>query len=234
MKTTTALLAVAFVAAMSTSAVNAATVSYTANSQSLSGSDKNFSLTQFDVTLGTLTGVRIFTSGGTINGVLMVTNNDATSVSIEEYTATITARGIDANLGYTTATTTLDPVSTSPPMIGASIPGLDSGVFTAADNFAPIADQSISSGNWAAYQGSGSVTFKAKVVHSLTLTGSNFALNTSQLIVPFNFGVEYTYTPAVSPIPEPSSVLGLGLLISSGIFMRSRRKARGTSSVELK
>jgi len=131
MKVKFTTLTFAALAAFSAPAVNAATVTYYSSNKNLTASFQEFAVQKFDTTLGTLTGVIVFTEQGTISGTVKVTNNAGVVLTIDNYYASLATRQKSSNLlGYSGTSEDIDPVVTSPAMVGATINPSENTTFT--------------------------------------------------------------------------------------------------------
>ena len=206
-----------------TQKASANTVSYS-STQLIQSSFLDFNLGQFDTSLGTLTGVAVTVDFATLQGAFTVHNNDVTLSTLTDYQSLFSIKGSTNALGYTTqSNVTIDPVSTTPDW-ATNIAGLSSQTFTingGQDFTSYLAHQTvnIAPGYFSAYEGSGSVTFQARDVQSITTTGSSYTLDSGSAGATTQLTVTYTY----SPVPEPSTFIlfSLGVLALVMIYRRS-------------
>ena len=223
-KTATFLTAALLSLALFTPKLSANTVSYTSSTQLVQSSFLDFNLGQFDISLGALTGVAVTVDFATLQGAFTVHNNDVTLSTITDYQSLFSINGSTNALGYTSqSNVTIDRVSTTPSW-ATNIAALSLQTFTingGQDFTSYLAHQTvnIAPGYFSAYEGSGSVTFQARDVQSITTTGSSYTLDSGSAGATTQLTVTYTY----SPVPEPSTFIlfSLGVLALVMIYRRS-------------
>ena len=223
-KTATFLTAALLSLALFTPKLSANTVSYTSSTQLVQSSFLDFNLGQFDISLGALTGVAVTVDFATLQGAFTVHNNDVTLSTITDYQSLFSINGSTNALGYTSqSNVTIDPVSTTTSW-ATNIAALSLQTFTingGQDFTSYLAHQTvnIAPGYFSAYEGSGSVTFQARDVQSITTTGSSYTLDSGSAGATTQLTVTYTY----SPVPEPSTFIlfSLGVLALVMIYRRS-------------
>ncbi len=168
---------------------------------------------------------------GNLQGSPSVKNTTGGTVTISSITDTFfitTNDAIDGDvsptLGYETGSRARSTINTTPTMVSVSIAAGDTQVLSinSGQSMLPsgITPQVIAGAYFSNYQssgGSGSVTFKAQNVFSITTTGASYEVTSSDVGAQTQFAVTYTY----DVIPEPSAALlgGLGLL---GLLRRRR------------
>ena len=215
----------------STGLASAARYTNYSSTQFTQGTVLDFSVAKFNSNLGTLTGVTVTVTSGNLQGSPTVTNPTAGTVGINAITDTFyvttpsASGGYSSVLGYYSASLITNPVLTTPTRVSVTIPAgetqvltIDAGQSTTLTSRDRIQD--IGSGFFSAYQaagGTGSVTFQAQNIFSITTTGASYTVNSSDVGNNTQFAITYTY----SAIPETSSALlgGLGTLV----LLRRRR-----------
>lgn len=221
----------------------ASAASYTAYSDTTTAVSTvtGYSVDQFNPSLGTLTGVEVTVPISTLVGTATVVNPTNQSVTVNNFNSYYDVWGSSGSLGYTEQTPSIVSnhsggigVVTSPDrtttIIGPSQylpnPPFEQQVFsiTAGQSY-PITPENISSSYFSAYKGNGKVTFDITNLFSITTTGSSYSVSTDAAGASSQVAVTYTYTPALTAVPEPSTTLALGLLVMSGLSMRTRRRA---------
>jgi hypothetical protein len=82
----------------------------------------------------------------------------------------------------------------------------------------------VSSGAFASYLGSGTVSFFAISLVNLNATGGIFSVDSTAYYAPTSLSLRYTYTASPSPVPEPGQVAASILLcLGAGVFWSYRR-----------
>ena len=186
------------------------------------GNYASIGLTQFDPSIGTLTGVSLYFQGA-IDSVYSVTSQSGSTVTINQYDASISMKLLkpadsipasNSSAAYLTiapAIVSLTAGSTVPPNINGTADSYDS------------ATTAVSSADFSLFTGTGSVIFPifTKTRTVTDLTGGNLNLSqTTQGVAEAT--VTYTYSVATTTVPstpEPATfalfggaLLGLGLL----------------------
>jgi hypothetical protein len=176
-----------------------------------------FDVAKFSIPEATLISVTVKVIQGTLTGAITVTNNGVVNAEMEQFESLLTARQFTSGLGYSQVNSNITDVVTSPAWQTATLqPGIAQTFIIESDQTFAVTDQSIGSEFWDAYTGTGNVTFSARNVHSVTVTGDNFILNSSDGKATTQFAVVYNYS-----IPEPTSAL-LGSL--GALFLLRRRR----------
>lgn len=200
------------------------------SSTAIAGVDPSgYNVAQFDTSLGTLTGVEVSVPICTLTGSVLVTNPVEIPVVVNHFSSGYDVWGSSLSLGYTEQTPSIAGhagVSTSPDWHTSLIDPNASLPFsiTSGQSYTVNAEN-IASSYFSAYEGSGHVTFDIKNIFSITTTGASYTVSTAAAGANSQVEVTYTYTPALSAVPEPSTSLALGLLVMSGLSMRTRRRA---------
>lgn len=220
------LLIVSLAGAFGLCSAYAQSITYYSDSQDLTATYQTFTVPKFDPALGTLTGVTVFTTddvgnfvpvGPTINGSVKITNNAGVTLTIDNYFAQFQTRQVTSGAGYSNTFDDIDPVVTSPSMVGATIASGNNQTYTltSGQTFDAVS-QSIGSGFFATYIGAtGTVDFEARAPQTVATAGTNYTVE-NNTTTPLVFGVTYSY------IPEPSTAMLVGLA-SMGLLLRRRR-----------
>ena len=179
-----------------------------------------YNVAKFDTSLGTLTGVQVTVPISELQGSALVTNPTLGTVSINNFDSTYYVYGSSGSLGYTGQVVGIgfSGVSTLPDWNTSTIaPSASQPVSIVSGQSYAVTPETITSGYFAAYSGSGNVTFEIKNNFTITTTGAAYTVDTSGAGANSQVAVTYTYTP----IPEPSAALlgGLGML---GLIRRRR------------
>ena len=175
-----------------------------------------FNIAKFDIPQATLTGITVKVIQSALTGSITVTNTGGVAAAIEAFDSAFTARQFTSGLGYAQTTVNLSDVVTTPAWDSVTLQPSVGQTFNIASgqNFA-VADQNIASSFWSAYTGSGNVTFSARDVQSITVTGDTFG-QVSNVKATTQFALVYSFS-----IPEPSSALLGGMAILA--LLRRRR-----------
>ena len=206
--------------------LHAATVSYS-NTKAFDSNYSTLTLSQFNTSLGTLTGVTIEINYSTLQGSFTVTNNYPSDVLVSGYTSAVSIKQV-GSLGFTQQNaSSVDGPSTSPDWNTTSIPYNHTQIFdiSSGQNLFLNYSQVISAGSFSAYKGTGTVGFQGKDVTSLTTTGGTFGQDVTAATAATQMTVTYTYTA----VPEPSTVgllLGAGSLGLVAVIRRRRAAAK--------
>jgi len=202
-------------------------------SWNLTGSNQNFTFTQFDSSLGTLTAIQLILNSATVSGSVGITNNTGATINIDALRSRIS---LASGTGFSAFSTTNTPVTSSPSTSGGyALGGSSSQTFTLTSTslLGLPSTTAINSGSWAAYTGSGNTpNFTARLLNTVSSDAGDPA---NDLTNSFSFSapstsvtLRYTYTPSIAPIPEPGQVAA-SLLLLSGIgayvFIRRRKKS---------
>jgi hypothetical protein len=196
----------------------------------------SFTFNQFNSALGTLTAVDLLINSSTPTGSALVTNNSLNNTVTIRYIKTDLDIFNDSSLGFAGYDGGVIDLNTTPTAKHPTtfiISALGSQNFTANAGQSLIGGApqtfSISSSNFSAYQGSGSVSFFGVSSINLTTIGSTYAVDSSLYSALTSTTLRYTYTPASpSPVPEPGQVAASLLLlggIGGYIFIKRRRAA---------
>ena len=152
-----------------------------------------------------------------MTGSITVTNTGGVAASIEAFDSAFTAKQFTTGLGYSQTTVNINDVVTSPEWHSVTLqPSVGQTFNVASGQTFTVADQNIASSFWGAYTGSGNVSFSARDVQSITVTGDSFTQNSSNTKATTQFAVVYSFS-----IPEPSTALLGGL---AGILLFRRRR----------
>ncbi|HEU5118435.1 MAG TPA: choice-of-anchor E domain-containing protein [Isosphaeraceae bacterium] len=173
-------------------------------------------LTKFDTSLGTLTGVQLkLVTNATVTATVYNFGSSPANFSNVIGKTTVTATG--PNGTTTTNTIMVGPYSgIAAPFPPGVVAGTDSGTDSQTTTVLPV--------NWGAYQGSGGGTF------NVLLGGTTSASGTADQPAAYGatgtaygtVSVTYTFTP----VPEPSSLALIGLGLAGGTVSLYRRKVR--------
>jgi len=176
-----------------------------------------FNVAKFNIPQATLTGVTVKVIQSAMTGSITVTNTGGVAASIEAFDSAFTARQFTSGLGYSQTTVNLNNVTTTPAWQSATLqPGVAQTFNIGSGQNFVVNDQNIASGFWGAYTGSGNVTFSARDVQSITVTGDSFTQNASNTKATTQFAIVYSFS-----IPEPSTALLGGL---AGLLLFRRRR----------
>lgn len=176
-----------------------------------------FDVAKFNIPQATLTSVTVKVIQSTMTGSITVTNTGSIAATVELFNSAFTARQFTSGLGYTQTTVNINNVVTSPAWQTTTLQPSVAQTFNigSGQNFV-VSDQSIGSQFWSAYTGSGNVTFSARDVQTVTVSGESFIQNSSNTKATTQFAVVYTFS-----IPEPSTALLGGL---AGLLLFRRRR----------
>lgn len=216
-------LAVAIIPAMSIASY-ASTISYSGRVPSLVGSSYmtgvagSFDVTQFDSSLGTLTGVELiingYSSGGTVQ--YESTSPAAVNVSLNVITQ-IKVYDNDSSLIVITTPTQHTDFSAST-YDGTTDYAGTSGISYTGGNATDTESETLTSGSdMSKYIGTGAVTFFFESQMYTSITGSSYSSNATNTDFYFTYEVVYTYTA----VPEAAS---LGILSVSALALLARRR----------
>ena len=212
----TGLLGLSFVSA------NAASISYSTTFDAVNNFT-NFTLSQFQTSLGTLTGVKITVDFSTLQGSFDVENRTGALATVSQADNALTIQAVTAGLGYATKHATIYDMVTTPDWSSIDIGAGDLVTFSidGGQNLLLNDQTSISSAYFGAYKGNGTITLKAKDVNSVTTTGVSYGVDSSKTKANTKVTVTYDYTA----IPEPTTwalcMGGLGVLV---VGQRMRRR----------
>jgi hypothetical protein len=186
-----------------------------------SGFNVAFSIPQFDPSFGTLTGVTVKVVESSLTGNFKVTNAGLTTLTVGPNTADFRVDDVSNNLGYAVQLIEIEPLltaaSTSP---FDQISSGDFEVYTITPNQGySVDDQNIDASKFAAYTGTGDVTFNVRNRINIAATGSSYTVDTANAYTSTKMAITYTYTP----IPEPGSWLIVCGGLGAGLFVRRRR-----------
>lgn len=176
-----------------------------------------FNVAKFNIPQATLTGVTVKVVQSTMTGSITITNTGGLAASVEAFNTAFTARQFTTGLGYSQTTVNIYDVVTTPDWQSTNLQSGVSQTFNigSGQTFV-VADQNIASGFWGAYTGSGNVTFSARDVQTVSVSGSGFQAETGNAKATTQFAIVYSFS-----IPEPSTAL-LGGLASILLFRRRR------------
>lgn len=198
----------------------------------LTGANQNFTFTQFDPTLGTLTAIQLILNSATVSGSVGITNNTGSTINIDALRSRIS---LASGTGFSAFNTTNTGLPSSPSTSGGyALGGSSSQTFTLTSTslLGLPSTTAINSGSWAAYTGSGNTpNFTARLLNTVSSDAGDPA---NDLTNSFSFNapstsvtLRYTYTPSAA-IPEPGQVAA-SLLLLSGIgayvFIKRRKKS---------
>jgi hypothetical protein len=204
-----------------------------AGTWNLTGTNQNFTFTQFDSTLGNLTAVQLILNSSAFSGNVSITNNTGGVIEIDNIRSRIQVSGT----GFSQFTTTNTPAgSVSPSLAGGfSLNGGTSQVFTITSTslLGLPNTTSINFGSFASYIGGGNTpNFTARLSNSVSSDAgdpANDLTNLFTFVAPAtSVTLRYTYTPNIAPIPEPGQVAASLLLlggIGAYVFIKRRKKS---------
>ena len=208
------LLTAAVLVGLAFSSAKASTVSYSTTFDAVNNFT-DFNLSQFDTTLGTLTGVQLIVDFSTLQGSFQVGNPTGSVAIVSQADNVLTIQAVTSGLGYAAKHGYIYSMTTTPDWNTASIAAADLVTFTigGGQNLLTNDQTSISSSYFDAYKGSGSITLKAKDVNSVTTSGVSYTVDSSNTSANTKVTVKYTFTA----IPEPTTLAlcvgGLGMLL---------------------
>lgn len=219
MKQLAPLLALAALASSAKAAVTYYdTRTYYSNTIDVGSSFVNiFDVAKFNIPQATLTGVTVKVVQSTLTGSITVTNTGGVAATMEQFNSAFTAKQFTTGLGYSQSTVNINDVVTSPTWQSVLLqPGVGQSLSIGSGQTFAVADQNIGSQYFGAYTGSGNVTFSARDLQSITVTGDSFTQNASNAKVTTQFAIVYSFS-----IPEPSTALLSGMACM--LFFRRRR-----------
>lgn len=219
-KQTISLLSVALAGLFMSAAADAAYYYHTTVYSSVSAVDLPmstsyvpFSLPQFDTQSGvlTLTGVTVKVVQSGLTGSFDITNNGATGFDVTGVLTSFRVKQKTAGLGYTLFDAEIDPLVTSPTSNPSTTidPGSTQTFTLAADQGYTVPDQVINSSYFAAYTGTGMVTFDVRNTGTISVSGASYTVSSPLMKTPTLMAITYTY------VPEPGAALlgGIGTLL---------------------
>ena len=219
------IIALALAAGLSASSY--AAISYQSVTNTVNGVGTTFHFSQFNSALGTLNSVTFSILSSVDSGSFFVQNNIGTSATVRtphDFLTVTDNQGSGA--GYagnnkalvTTPTTGVD---------GYTLAGNTSETFTVTPvsliGVGPV-NSVLSSAFFAAYTGTGLVSFNAAKDPSVSISGGSISFDMSGVDNSTAMSLTYDYTTA--PVPEPSQVAASILLIAgiAGFVIVRRRK----------
>ena len=189
----------------------------------------SFYFSQFNSSLGTLTGISYSIVSSADSGTFYVENNNAGIVGVKspkDYLTVADNQGGYANYDGNNTSILSDPatLATAPFQLG----GNSSQTFTVTPKSligTGTIDTDLFAFNAAAYTGAGLVSFDATISPSVTVTGGSVTFDMSGVSNTTQMTMTYTYDTA--PVPEPSQVAASMLLLGgfAGFVIIRRRKA---------
>ncbi|MFM2063444.1 MAG: hypothetical protein RLZZ507_3114 [Cyanobacteriota bacterium] len=225
------LAAVSTIAGILTAAgtANAASLSYTASSGDFAFTDFNetLSLQQFDSSLGTLNSVTLDIVG--------YINGNAGFESLDASSSLITAN-IGATLNLTQGGTTLFSLnpSNSQSYSATAFDGTIDFAGTSGARLDNIIDEEVATrtltSNLQAFIGSGNIDFLLSAIAQSRVTGSGNIISQIGTLAKGQLTVTYNYdTPNSAKVPEPSTLLGFGLVAGFGLLSQRKKSQFNTS-----
>ncbi|MBK1989161.1 PEP-CTERM sorting domain-containing protein [Sphaerospermopsis aphanizomenoides BCCUSP55] len=205
-------------------AANAASISYTASSGDFTATNftQTLSLQQFDSSLGTLNSVTLDIVG--------YINGNAKFESLDKSASLITAN-ISATLNLTQGGTTLFSLNpnNSQSYSATAFDGNIDFAGTSGSQLNNIIDEEVATqtltNDLTAFIGSGNVDFLLSAIADSKVTGSGNIISQIGTLAKGQLKVTYNYTSANSAkVPEPSALLGFGLIASFGFLSQSKKR----------
>lgn len=219
------------IAALSTAAAHAAVITETVNFGSVTG-DKTLSFSQFDTSLGTLTGVTLSWTINSSISTASITNQNAGTVTVTRVSFTNTVEGSIFDDQVLTAEVVKSRSHTPSGGTVTLTPGQSYGInnvafseFTQEDNYTS------GDANFDRFKGTGDVPIYLANTFGATPTVSGGGSSTTAWLTSITgsstgtLEVTYNYIGAIAPVPEPSAmILGGGGLLFLGAFAFKKRK----------
>jgi hypothetical protein len=217
-----------------TAITTAATVSFS-DSNNATTDGVNFTFSQFDPSLGTLTAVDLIIQSSTLQGDMTFTR---TGLAARTYSDVFAELAIDVQSGFAGYVTS--PLSFARTPSGSfTVDGTNTsqlitvtGTTQSLIGGTPITF-GINSAFFGAYTGFGTMSFASFLLVGDDNNGSGtININTSNLLSPTTLTLRYTYTNGPVPIPEPGQVAASLLLlggIGAYVFLKRRKKPATTA-----
>ncbi len=216
-------------------AVAQSTITTTAQTPTLTGTNSTFSFSRFDSSLGNLTAVDLLLNSASVSGSISVFNDsdDPNTLLTLQTRVRIWNAGLTPNPRSTSITQLISVLTPTPAEIS---PG-DTQGYSLSSSQSLISGQQVygvSGSPWASFQapnGTGTTPiFTASLINAVTFleAAGNFPDVTYSLSGATNFTLRYTYTPAPAPVPEPGQVAASLLLlggIGAYVFIKRRKKS---------
>ncbi|MFZ1087053.1 MAG: choice-of-anchor E domain-containing protein [Terracidiphilus sp.] len=171
----------------------------------------NFNLTEFDPSLGTLTGISIaITDTGSTTLMATSIGSDSLLDEAARVTFSVTGGGTTSNQVVIVDTGIINPISVTP--ANPYNPGPISITGSATEN--------VASADWANFIGPGSIAFNFTGNDTTIIDETGGGLTPSQTTDPgINVAITYDYTPeSLTPEPGTLTLLGTGLLGLAGML----------------
>ena len=227
MKTSNILIAASALVTSTALAVPPGTQTKTfSGSATTNNSWADINLQKFNMSWGTLTGVKVTINYANLGGSFNV-STAAAAIDVEDASGSVGVRQKSTNnVGFTQVNSGSIAVVTTP----ATLFTIENGNQTFGVNSTTAissTDYTIGSGYFSLFEsanGSGNVVFQTRNSPIITITGGSYTLDSSLFTVNTSMTVEYTYTAAV---PEASTYgIALGGLALAGAIIRRRRQAK--------
>lgn len=202
---------------------NAASITYTASSGdfSLTNFTKTLSLQKFDASLGTLNSVTLDIVG--------YINGNARFESLDASPSTITAN-IGAILNLTQGSTNLFSITPSNSR-SYSATAFDNSIDfagTSGGRLDNILDEEVATrtltNDLQTFIGSGNVDFLLSAIAQSSVTGAGNIISQIGTLARGQLTVTYNYNaPTSTKVPEPSTLLGFGLIAGFGLLSQAKK-----------
>lgn len=212
--------------------LRAAIIDFTDTQNVNSAGLTNFTFSQFDPSLGTLTAIDLLLTSSTPSGNITVTNNSDTNTStVTGIQSALNILGGTGHSGYSGSSTALN---TSPGSTFYAIAASGSQLFTMNPGQSLIGGVTqtipISSGSFASYTGLGTVSFSGYATVNINTFGASYTADSTNYFSATSATLRYTYS-GTAAVPEPGQIAAsLVALAAIGTFVLRRRFTKKTSA----